>query len=54
VKLEFIDAPTRSLGGAWEASWESVLRILTGLRPKMGIHYSVYVLALSLATYLLL
>ncbi|KID66315.1 FAD dependent monooxygenase, partial [Metarhizium hybridum] len=54
VKLEFIDAPTRSLGGAWEASWESVLRILTGLRPKMGIHYSVYVLALSVATYLLL
>ncbi|KAG8420740.1 hypothetical protein J3458_002673 [Metarhizium acridum] len=54
AKLEFVDLPTRSLGGAWEASWESVLRILTGLRPKIGIHYSVYVLALSLATYFLL
>ncbi|KHN94004.1 FAD dependent monooxygenase [Metarhizium album ARSEF 1941] len=53
AKIDFIDTPTRSLGGAWDASWGSILRILSCLRPKLGVHHSVYLLAFAIATYYL-
>ncbi|KAH8897623.1 FAD dependent monooxygenase [Thozetella sp. PMI_491] len=33
-KLDFLDLPARSLGGAWNASWSSVVRTVVCLRPR--------------------
>ncbi|TWU71191.1 hypothetical protein ED733_001984 [Metarhizium rileyi] len=54
AKIDFIDQPARSLGGAWEASWLSFLRIMTALRPKVSLHYPVYLLAASFVAFLLM
>jgi FAD dependent monooxygenase len=52
TKLEFIDSPGRSLGGAWEASWESILRSLACLRPKLGFHRGVYLIVVLCVIFL--
>lgn len=44
AKLEFIDLPTRSLGGAWDVSLESIIRSLSCLRPKLSLDHFVYLL----------